>query len=238
MKNVSRSIAALTVLAAIAGMAPAWADHHAPSFMDEVITNMEGANKKILALAEAIPVEQFSWKPNVAVRSVSEVMIHAAGVNLLLPVALGAAPPEGLEIPENPFALFGEWEKNVTAKDDVIAKLKESFQYVGGAIRSIEDLETKISLFFPEPTSKRAYILVIQSHAHEHLGQLIAYSRSMGIAPPWRQPPPPSDEGDSLFYLKRARDSFDARSFNFTRAERERFVKLLEEATAHIEGDD
>jgi uncharacterized damage-inducible protein DinB len=196
MKNLSLSIAAVALLAATVGVTPTWADHHAPSVIDEVITNMEGANEKILALAEAVPAEQYSWKPNVAVRSFSEVLMHAAGVNLLMPSMLGAALPEGLEAPEKPFALLGEWEKNITAKDDVIAKLKESFEYVGGAIRSIEDLDTKVAIFFPTPSSKRSYVLIIQSHAHEHLGQLIAYTRSMGIAPPWSQPPPPSDEGE------------------------------------------
>ena len=105
--------------------------------------------------------------------------------------------PEGLEIPENPFALLGEWEKNITAKDDVIAKLKESFEYVGGAIRSIEDLETEVAIFFPTPSSKRSYILILQSHAHEHLGQSIAYTRSLGITPPWSQQQPPSDDDGS-----------------------------------------
>jgi hypothetical protein len=89
---------------------------------------------------------------------------------------------------------MADWEQNVTAKDDVIAKLIQSFAYVGDAIRSIEDLETNVSIFFPTPSSKRSYILIIQGHAHEHLGQSIAYARSMGIAPPWSRPAPPSDE--------------------------------------------
>lgn len=193
MKNVSKSIAAIAALAIIAGVAPTWADQNESSFMEDVISNMDGANKKIIALAEAVPAEQFSWKPNIAVRSFSEVLIHVAAVNLLLPQALGAAPPEGLEIPENPLALMGEWEKSITAKDDVIAKLNESFEYVGGAIRSIEDLDTEVTLF-EGPASKRSYVLILQSHAHEHLGQSIAYSRSLGIAPPWSQPQTPSDD--------------------------------------------
>jgi uncharacterized damage-inducible protein DinB len=33
--------------------------------------------------------------------------------------------------------------------------------------------------------SKRATLILLASHSHEHLGQSIAYARSNGIVPPW-----------------------------------------------------
>ena len=165
----------------------------ASPFHDDIVANIQGAGEKLISLAEAIPEDKYSWAPTDEVRSVSEVFMHFAGVNLLLPAALGAALPEGMEPPENPFAMMQEMEKTVTAKDDVIEKMHKSLEYVDGAVRSIQDLEAEVALFGP-PQSKRAYILIILAHAHEHLGQSIAYARTLGVTPPWSQPA--EDEGD------------------------------------------
>lgn len=166
------------------------------AFHKDLIANLEYTGNHLVELAEATPETMFSWRPNMDVRTVSEVYMHVVGTNMLLPPALGAAPPEGVEIPENAFALMKEWEATVTAKADVIAKLKESFAYAKSALMSIQDLDGQVSLFGP-PQSKRAYFLIIQGHAHEHLGQSIAYARSFGIAPPWSRPLPTGDEAQS-----------------------------------------
>ena len=54
---------------------------------------------------------------------------------------------------------------------------------------TIADLDEKVELFGP-PSSKRSYMFILQGHAHEHLGQAIAYARSVGVAPPWSLPAP------------------------------------------------
>lgn len=159
----------------------------ADPLVEDVVANLEDVRVKLMALAEATPDSWFAWQPSADVRTVSEVYMHTASVNLLLPAALGAAPPEGVRLEGvNPFALMAEWEATVTSKADVMAKVAESFDYVGGALRSLEGLDDQVELFGP-PRSKRAFVLIILGHAHEHLGQSIAYARSMGIAPPWSQ---------------------------------------------------
>jgi uncharacterized damage-inducible protein DinB len=39
-------------------------------------------------------------------------------------------------------------------------------------------------------------LIVLVSHGHEHLGQSIAYARTIGVVPPWSEgaPPPPAAE--------------------------------------------
>ena len=106
--------------------------------------------------------------------------------------ALGAEPPERVEIPESgPFGLMQQrrrWVQEITDKEDVIAWLRESFDYALEAIPTITGLDTEAAPFGFEAT-KRAYLLILQSHAHEHLGQSIAYARSIGVVPPWSQQP-------------------------------------------------
>lgn len=166
--------------------APAAADESESGFTSDVLDNMAFTGGRIIELAEAIPADQYGWRPSDEVRTVSEVFMHIVGVNLILPNALGADLPEGVEIPEDgPFALLGQWEAEVTDKDAVIAKLKESFEYANAAVPTITDLDTEVTIFGPEPQSKRAYVMILMSHAHEHFGQSIAYARSIGVVPPW-----------------------------------------------------
>lgn len=202
--------ALIGALALFVSLAPASAlDHHedaahaehAAMAMDievsaevgAILQNLKDTATKLRALAAATPADKFSWAPTDEVRTISEVYIHAAGVNLLLPSALGAAPPEGLEMTAPPFEMMAQWEKTVTAKDDVIAKLGASLDYVVDALASVTDLETEVTIFGP-PAPKRAYFLIILTHAHEHLGQSIAYARSVGVVPPWSQPAPEAEE--------------------------------------------
>lgn len=164
------------------------------AWIEDLVGNLQFTVGRLVALADATPADKFDWRPTDEVRTVSEVYMHAVGTTMLLPGAMGAAWPEGVEIPEaGPFALAGQWEKEITEKDAVIAKLQESMAYAAEAIRGIDDLGAQIDLF-GFAASKRAYLLILQGHAHEHLGQSIAYARSMGLVPPWSQPPPEAAE--------------------------------------------
>jgi uncharacterized damage-inducible protein DinB len=160
-------------------------------FTGDLVANLARVGKQLVSLAEATPAEKFSWRPNDDVRTMSEIYMHVVGPNMLLPSRLGAAPPKGVTIPEKPFELFQKWEAEVTSKDAVIARLKESFDYAAAAIPTIpaSDHDTEVDVF-GFPASKRAYLLILMSHAHEHLGQAIAYARTVGVVPPWSAPPP------------------------------------------------
>ena len=177
--------------------APLAADHHEAAagsvYSATLAANFEYVSGQLLQLAEAMPEEAYAWRPAEGVRSTSEVFMHVVGANMMMPVAFGVAPAEGFQMPENPFALAREWEATVTAKADVMAKLKQSIDYAKGAIRSFpeEKLDEEVTLFGP-PMPKRAGLLVLLSHSHEHLGQLIAYARSNGVVPPWSEPMPES----------------------------------------------
>jgi len=181
-------VALLTVVAAVPLPAHDESSAGGDALMDDVLINLERTGKQLVALAEATPPEQFGWAPTPEVRTISEVYMHVVGTNLLMPGTLGAAMPDGVEVGEaGPFGLMQEWEKTVTDKDAVIARLRESFAYLATALPQIQDLDAEVSLFGP-PSSKRSYLLIILAHAHEHLGQSIAYARSIGVVPPWSQP--------------------------------------------------
>jgi uncharacterized damage-inducible protein DinB len=155
-------------------------------FTSDLTANLEYVSKQLVSLAEATPADKFAWRPNDQVRRMSEIYMHVVGPNMLMPSMLGAAPPKGLTILEKPFELAAKWEAEVTAKDVVIARLKESFDYAIQAVRTIpaSALDGQADAFGFQ-ASKRAYLMILMNHAHEHLGQAVAYARSVGVVPPW-----------------------------------------------------
>lgn len=189
-KREMTTTAVLMVVALVLTGAPVMAEDAgaASGFTSDFLDDLGRVGGKLADLAGATPEDKFSWSPNDGVRTVSEVYMHATFVNYFLPMALGAAPPEGLDMPEggNPMELMKKWENEITAKDDVIAKMKSSFEYAAQAVPTVTDLETQVETF-GFPGTKRAYLLILLTHAHEHLGQSIAYARSIGVVPPWSQ---------------------------------------------------
>ncbi len=131
-------------------------------------------------LAEATPADKFSWKPTDEVRSISEVYVHVAGGNFFFASQLGVDMPEDFS---------REAEKTVTAKDDVIALLKKSIDHIHQAVHAVADADLGEEVeVFGSQRPKRDVFMIISGHAHEHLGQSIAYARSAGVVPPWSRP--------------------------------------------------
>jgi uncharacterized damage-inducible protein DinB len=134
-------------------------------------------SKQLIALAEAIPAEKYSWRPAPGVRSVSEVFMHITLANFWLLSVTG---------PKMPPDLKQEMEKTVTKKADVIQWLKRSLAAVKTARAQLKpgDLERKVKIDGKTVTVDGMYLRIIV-HANEHMGQLVAYARMNGIVPPW-----------------------------------------------------
>jgi uncharacterized damage-inducible protein DinB len=134
-------------------------------------------SKQLIDLAEATPEDKFSWRPAAGVRSTSEVYMHLALANFYLLSVTG---------PKMPAELKSEMEKSVTAKADVINWLKRSLIAVKEAHVGVtpKDLDRKVHIADRDASVDGMYLRIIV-HANEHMGQLIAYARMTGVAPPW-----------------------------------------------------
>ena len=150
----------------------------AASAKAEVLRNLDDAQKKLVALAEATPAEKYGWRPSDKVRSTGEVFLHVAGGNYFLATLWGAKPPEGINLQNI--------EKDGGDKAKVVDTLKKSFTYIRQQIEATSDadLDKTVKVFDHDGTIREVFLDVI-SHAHEHLGQSIAYARMNGIVPPW-----------------------------------------------------
>ncbi|HEX9782186.1 MAG TPA: DinB family protein [Opitutaceae bacterium] len=147
-------------------------------FESTFLWHFDDASGKVVSLAKAIPEDKYDWRPAGGIRSVREVVLHTAAANYFLGSMLGATIPKGVNA--------GELEKSMLDKQASVAALEKSIAFARAAVAGVaeEDLGTKINLFGQE-APKMSAVFVVGAHANEHLGQLIAYARSNGVAPPW-----------------------------------------------------
>jgi uncharacterized damage-inducible protein DinB len=149
-------------------------------YRSEVMAEVMIQEDKFTRLAEAIPADKFSWRPNPDVRSFAEVFLHVSAANYNLYKLVGTPPPANLDIKT--------LEKSTTDKAKVVATLKDSFAHAKAAIKAMPDADLDKSLdWFGGKNTQRGILLFIVRHAAEHLGQSIAYARFAGIVPPWSE---------------------------------------------------
>lgn len=150
-------------------------------FRAALLADLGALEQKYIQLAEAVPADDYDWRPMEGVRSVSEVYAHVTAANYMFGGILGDDTPEDIGIEDPPDNL-----EEVTEKERVVALLTNSFPYVRELIAGIPDstLDDEVTLF-GQPSTVRDVLLLTTTHMHEHLGQSIAYARSVGVAPPW-----------------------------------------------------
>ena len=104
--------------------------------------------------------------------------MHIAITNFWLLSVTGRAMPEDLT--------SNELEKTVTQKAAVVNWLRRSLDAVKSARAELKpgDLARKVKAEGRDATVDGMYLRIIV-HANEHMGQLVAYGRMNGIAPPW-----------------------------------------------------
>jgi uncharacterized damage-inducible protein DinB len=189
MKTFPRFFICAVFLAALASSLPAKQaaapaakaeDKTAPSYdmKAQAALDLQQLQQKYTSLAQAIPQEKYSWRPAEGARSVSELFLHVAGAGFYFPTLKGVPAAAGFD-PKN-------FEKSTTDKTKIIEWLNKSFAY---AIASVDDMSNaEFAKLLPKlgPQANEGDVIYLMvTHAHEHLGQSIAYSRSVGVVPPW-----------------------------------------------------
>jgi uncharacterized damage-inducible protein DinB len=149
-------------------------------FRAEFLEELAYYEQRYIRLAEAMPVEKYTWRPAEGVRTVGEVFTHIVAANYGVARALGTSPPAGLDL------------KAITGlsadKTKVLQALKESFAHFRHAIVALNEADAdKPQDMFNRHTTLRGSFIVITGHFGEHLGQSIAYARMNGVVPPWTE---------------------------------------------------
>jgi hypothetical protein len=164
-------------------------------FRGEFLWEWDIAERQLLQLADAFQGDDYEWRPATTARSVSEVFVHVACGTFMLLEAFGTTAPRDLyeDLPQQPverlWALVrknDELEQTLREKEKVVALLNRALTSARETITRTDDAKLERSLpFFGELTTVRRVYLRLLAHTHEHMGQLIAYTRARGMRTPW-----------------------------------------------------
>jgi hypothetical protein len=81
-----------------------------------------------------------------------------------------------------------DMEKTMTDKAQIVDFLRKSFDFAKQAVMDVPDADMEKAVnMFGTPSTNRGVLVTMATHAHEHLGQSIAYARTNGVVPPWSQ---------------------------------------------------
>lgn len=155
-------------------------------YRSEVMAEVMIQESEFVRLAEAIPADKYTWRPSPEARSVAEVFLHASAANFNLYKLVGTPTPTDVNTKTI--------EQSTTDKEKIIAVLKASYAHAKAAIRAMPDSALEKTLPWNGGTiTQRGVLLYIVQHIGQHLGQQIAYARSIGVVPPWTNDPPRKD---------------------------------------------
>ncbi len=176
-----RKIIALSVLSA-ALTAPAIAQEHRGEMHDEHPSDMAVASVRpmyeqfrdwLVATAEKVPQEHYSFQPTPEVRTMGQLLGHVANANYIFcSGATGESNPNSMNYEET------------TGKADLIAALKEAFAYCDEAYQMNNMKAMEETTFFGREGSRLWVLVFNATHNSEHYGNLVTYMRMKGIVPP------------------------------------------------------
>jgi uncharacterized damage-inducible protein DinB len=160
---------------------PAQGEDKTPPSYDmkaQALLDIDQLHKKFADLAGAVPAEKFNWRPAEGVRSIGEVYLHISQANYGFMDFLGANPPVNFKTKD--------FEKSITDKAKIIEQINQSFDFVKATVLKMTNADfSKAKKELGPDANEGDVIYLLVTHAHEHLGQSIAYARQNGIIPPW-----------------------------------------------------
>jgi uncharacterized damage-inducible protein DinB len=138
--------------------------------MSALVGTWEQSSRKVAELAAVIPAAEFDSRPLTGIRSVSELLRHVAFWNQYVADTLRGkkADDMGNELPPTAYA----------TKASIIEALSGSSVDVATALREYHP---------PLDLKATELIMTFVKHTSEHYGQLVVYTRLMGIVPPASQ---------------------------------------------------
>jgi hypothetical protein len=178
MKRMMRSALLLCLAAPVAASAqtPGPLATALQGVLTRYTKNMPGA-------ADLMPAEKFAFKPTPEQLSFGEIIAHEAQSNESLCSAIGGNP-----------ATPSESAAGATSpKDQLVARLRKSFEYCGTIIGQMNEgtLGDSVSFFGGRKATKARAVIALAQDWADHYAQAAMYLRANGILPPSAQPKKP-----------------------------------------------
>jgi DinB superfamily len=141
MKNFIR----LTTIAALLSLSLPVAAQTRDGVMGELLKDVGDLEKKVMALANAIPESAYAWTPGPGVRSTGEVFKHIAADNYFMPVLLDKPAPKETGITKD-YKTTLAFEKRPMNRAALVAELEKSFAFLRTSMNSTPDVQLNAPL--------------------------------------------------------------------------------------------
>ncbi|HET7791513.1 MAG TPA: DinB family protein [Gemmatimonadales bacterium] len=132
--------------------------------------------RNLVAAAEVMPAEKFNYRPTPAQMSWAMIQTHLAeGNDLFCSKIGGVAAPKRTPV------------DTTASKDQLVARLKETFAFCDTALAKLDDskLAEPLNLGFgPNPFSRAFTIMITVGDWQDHYSQESNYLRLNGLLPP------------------------------------------------------
>jgi uncharacterized damage-inducible protein DinB len=166
----SRAVVALAVLLSLS-LSTADAAAVPASAAGEYSTHFDALSKLSIAVAQAMPAEQYTFRPHPESMNFSQLISHIATTNYQFCAGLNDVDPPPLPSP--------------TEKGDVVKFLSDSFDYCSAVIPKLSDEQLNQAHNSPDGRLPgREILLAMYIHVAHHRGQAEIYLRDKGIRPP------------------------------------------------------
>ena len=158
-------------LLVLASLAAAPSGLAAGSPAGEYSQHFNALSKFSIAVAQAMPPEQYAFRPHPDSMTFGQLMAHIATTNYQFCAGLKDSQPPALPSP--------------TEKDAVVKFLSDSFEYCSGVISNLTDPQLGAAHDSPDGhLPGREVLLAMYVHVAHHRGQAEIYLRDKGIKPP------------------------------------------------------
>lgn len=129
---------------------------------------------QVVAAAEKMPEDNYSFKPTPDVRSFGQLVGHLADAQYGLCAEAAGEPNPKKNI-----------EKTKTSKADLVAALKEAVAYCDKVYADMTDAQgAQMGKLMNFTVAKMTILSVNTAHTDEHYGNMVTYLRLKGIVPP------------------------------------------------------
>jgi uncharacterized damage-inducible protein DinB len=183
LNRLSRTVVLVSLVAPAAALAqeqpqqpkPAPPPITASAGLKNLYTNVKGW---IIRAAEAMPEENYAFKPTPEVRSFGELLGHIANAQYNF-----CSAPRKMASPNTT-----NIEKTATTKEALVTALKESFTFCDPAYELADSGLTEMVKSGQREVAAGYGLTFNVAHNFEHYGNIVTYMRLKGMVPPSSEP--------------------------------------------------
>ncbi len=148
---------------------------------DTVKSQLERQQKNIIAAAEEMPADKYSYKPTEQQMTFGHLMAHIAEANRFF---CGKLSDTAASTPNEK-----EEGKPTESKDKLVSDLKASFESCSAALSKMDDskLGQPVTLFGGHKSNKAGALIGLSNNWADHYSATAMYLRLNGLLPPSAQ---------------------------------------------------